>query len=488
MQERGARETAESMSTGTGRVTMAAESGTIGDVAYNAVDESRLSDQQKAIVDATSRIAQVLGVDVTVIDARGDLGGAYMGRGKIYLNIGAGTNLKDYGKAIASASFSHELTHWMQDYAAEEYEALKKVTIGSMSEEQLRKLIAEQLVAQPNLTEDEALNEVVANACQNLLQDSRAFAQLAMENQSLAQKILAFLRDFVQRMRNAFAEVDFSDNLPIFHAVQAVQDHLDEMQAAFDNAMLAARENMMTANENTAGEGGVQMQAFKGYDPATGRGIYESNFPENSPAAAKSQRVIDLVQNVYSKKPIDLVVHNEDGTTEIIQARFDPDFDETGNRQTDLGKLAYGNRRGSKKERRVTLNLADDYYQILQDAEYITQGENYDEIKHPDVEMWHYFVNHILYSEQGQTETTPYAMYIDVKRTADGDYVYTFHAEEENNNGQTTPQTIPATVNSAENGAANGLSDNSIANPNNDVKLQTWSSAESTGETGRREE
>ena len=263
MQERGARDTENAMRANAGGMTYATEGGSIGDVTYNAVDRSKLNNQQKAIADTTERIAKILGVNVTVIDARGDLGGAYLGNGNIYLNIGAGTNLKDYGKAIASASFTHELTHWMQDQAQEEYEELKRVTTGAMSSEQLQQLIEEQMKNQPGLTPEQAMDEVVANACQNLLQDSKAFARLAVENQSLAQKILAFLRDFTQRMREAFAEVDFSDNLPIYHAVQAVEDHLDEMQKAFDEALLAARGNTQAqTNENTAGEGGVQYQAM----------------------------------------------------------------------------------------------------------------------------------------------------------------------------------------------------------------------------------
>lgn len=474
IKEQGVQETENAMRANRGGLTYATKSGKIGKYAYNVVDQSKLSRQQKVIVDATNRVAQVLGVNVTVIDAQGDLGGAYLGNGNIYLNIGAGTNLKDYGKAIASASFTHELTHWMKDQAQAEYEELKQAVTKSMSAEQLEQLIREQMENQKDLTPDAAMEEVVANACQNLLQDSKAFAQLARENQTLAQKILDFLRDFTRRIRSAFAEVDFSDNLPIFHAVQAVEDHLDEMQAAFDKAMLAARGNVQT-NENTANEGGAQMQAFKGYDQATGRGIYESNFPAGTPASAKQKRLVDLVQNVFSKKPIDLVVQNDDGTTEIIQARFDPDFDETGNRQTDLGKLAYGNRQGNRRERRVTLNLADDYYQILQEARYITGDTDtkQDKETHKDIEKWRYFVNDILYQEQGEEEKTPYSMYIDVKKTPEGEFVYTFHAEEDNNNGQTTPQIDWTAVNSSEEGTANGLPKNNIANQDNNVKLQS---------------
>ncbi|MCR4708284.1 MAG: hypothetical protein K5746_10115, partial [Clostridiales bacterium] len=259
----------------------------------------------------------------------------------------------------------------------------------------------------------------------------------------------------------------------------------EEMQKAFPEIREGQNQAIESGNE-TRGPPEGRAQAFIGYDEETGKGIYESNYPENSPAAKKSKRIVDLVQNLWSKKPIDLVIQNEDGTTQVIQAKFDPDFDETGNRKTDLGKLAYGNRQGNKNEKRVTLNLADDMYQIIQDARYIESGENYDPVNHPDVEIWHYFVNDILYRKQGEEEARPYSIYIDVKQTADGDYVYTFYAREdtEKNNGQTTPQTVYATVNSSEDGTANGLPNDSIdeepekSNPKNEGRASTEVPAE----------
>ena len=238
------------------------------------------------------------------------------------------------------------------------------------------------------------------------------------------------------------------------------QELRDEMHREFPELEQARSQTAQGAQSQR----GPPRATFKGYDQKTGKGIYESNYPEHSPAEPKRRRLIELVQNVWSKKPIDLVIQHEDGTTEVIQAQFDPDYDETGKRKTDLGKLAYGNRQGSKKDKRVTLNLADDYYQILQDSKYITSAENYDEASeiNKDVEIWHYFVNELLYKEQGSEEKAPYSMYIDVKKKPAGNYVYTFHAEEEKNNGQTTPQTVNATVNSSNTGTANGLPTDSI--------------------------
>ena len=238
-----------------GGVTIATQNGDIDGIKYSAVDESKLSQRQKNIITAVQGISEALGLDVTVISAQGNLGGAYNKGGHIYLNINSGMNLRGFSKAIAAGSFAHEMTHWLQEYAGEQYESLKNIITKSMSADQLDKLVQEQLRTQPDLTPDGALDEVIANACQPLLENSKAFEELARQDMTLAQKILDFLKEFAQKFKDAFAEIDYKDNLPIFEAVKAVEGHLDEMQAAFDKAMLAARENMAAeraVNENTA--------------------------------------------------------------------------------------------------------------------------------------------------------------------------------------------------------------------------------------------
>ena len=72
------------------------------------------------------------------------------------------------------------------------------------------------------------------------------------------------------------------------------------------------------AQQETTGPPKGRAQAFAGYDAETGRGIYRSNFEENTPKAKKSERVIRLIQDVWSKNPIDLVVENEDGSKSCI--------------------------------------------------------------------------------------------------------------------------------------------------------------------------
>ena len=219
------------------------------------------------------------------------------------------------------------------------------------------------------------------------------------------------------------------------------------------------------AQQETTGPPEGRAQAFVGYDAETGRGIYRSNFEDNTPKAKKSERVIRLIQDVWSKNPIDLVVENEDGSKSVIKAEFDPRFDEGENTRSDAAKLAAGNRHGTAGEKRVTLNLADDFYRIIQESTYsgskAETGKTSD--THAGVNMWRYFVNPILYMERSGDETTPYTVSIDVKQKDNGNFVYSFHAERDaKNNGQPAPQTLHAAVNGAENDTANGLPTDSI--------------------------
>ena len=96
-----------------------------------------------------------------------------------------------------------------------------------------------------------------------------------------------------------------------------------------------------------------------------GRGILVSNFPKKgTPRDVKRQRVIQLWQQVWSQQPIQLNIPDEQGRLREITAQFGPDYDPANLRITDLGKVM-SNKNGSSGDRMVTLNLADDLYDIV---------------------------------------------------------------------------------------------------------------------------
>lgn len=219
---------------------------------------------------------------------------------------------------------------------------------------------------------------------------------------------------------------------------RAMMQYARELQEIWDNALMDAARNNRGAMEKAAPAESRQ-QARVGTDAESGKPIYQSNFPKGTPKAAKAQRILSLIQNVWSKKPISLVVQDADGSTRTIEARFDPTYIEEEGVQTDAKKLMGGNRHGTSSEQRVTLDLADDYYEIAVESTY-----NYSKSEtgkssatHEGVKQWHYFVNDILFQEYGEKETTPYRVTINVKERSDGEFVYSFSAERQNERSST---------------------------------------------------
>lgn len=192
-------------------------------------------------------------------------------------------------------------------------------------------------------------------------------------------------------------------------------------------------------NLTPTGDPDIRYQARVGTDEESGRPNYQSNFPKGTPKAAKAERILKLIQSVWSKKPLPLVVRDADGTTRAIKAQFDPTYDEKAGTRSDASKLMGGNRHGSAAEQRVTLDLADDYYEIAEGATYnYSKAETgKDSVTHQGVKQWHYFVNDILFQEYGESETAPYRVTINVKERSDGSYVYSFNAERQNERSST---------------------------------------------------
>ncbi|MBQ7333204.1 MAG: hypothetical protein IJW38_02525 [Clostridia bacterium] len=226
--------------------------------------------------------------------------------------------------------------------------------------------------------------------------------------------------------------------------------------------------NVESAAETKSKNGESIRNAFRGY-AADGKGIYEAAFPQGTPKRAKSEKILDYIQNVWSKEPITLIVSNGD-SFRTIQAKFDPTVDSSQNVPTDASKIAGGNRHGNHTEQRVTLDLADDYYQIVSESVY-----NYSKIEtgktsetHKDVKMWHYFVNDIYFAEYGTETLTPYTVTINVKEKTDGNFVYSFNAEKE----PSTRQTLHAGVNTRKGANGELFLDNSI--PDSSEKINSF--------------
>lgn len=371
--------------------------------------------------------------------------------GSVHVDLYAGAG----GEGLMMYTLSHELTHYLRDHSPAKFKALSDFLFeayashGQSAQQLIEKKLDTVYRSHGNISEtlayDIAYEEVVADSMETMLTDGKVLRQLQKQDRTIWELIRDYVTDLVDKIRAIYQ--DLKPDSVEGRKVAEMLDSFEQIQKLFAEGLIDAAENGASTEKSTVQKDGVRYQ-FLGYDKESGRGIYRSNFPIGTPKAAKSERILNYIQNIWSKKPIDLRIQNEDGSYRQIQAKFDPTYSEDENSRTDAAKLMTGTKHGSAKEKRVTLDLADDYYQIASESVY-----NYSKAEtgkstatHNDVKTWHYFVNDIMFQQDKNSPLEPYRVTVNIKEKTDGTYVYSFNAEIEKE-GESTRRTLHADVN-----------------------------------------
>ena len=151
---------------------------------------------------------------------------------------------------------AHELTHFIQGNSAQ-YEALKSFVVNKLAHEEgvsFEDLVADKQRREPGLEYNEAVDEVVADACEMMLGDSTVVEQLAKENRSLAEKIRDWLREWVENLKIALEglQADRTES-------RTMMQYARELQEIWDNALMdAARNNRGTESKTRYSYSGVR--------------------------------------------------------------------------------------------------------------------------------------------------------------------------------------------------------------------------------------
>lgn len=285
-----------------------------GTVSFDGVDQAQLSRKQKNVVAMVQALADAVNIDYVIFsgDARGNQG-AYR-NGTVYLNINAG---EAGNKVLAAATLSHELTHYMQQYAPEEYAELKDFIVREILKKdakQFAALVTRQTNLEPGLSYDQAEDEVIANACQTMLLDSKAIAKLARQNMSLAEKIADVIEDITAKIKAAFEDVSM-ESIGFRDAVKAVEGELEQIQALWDKGIEAATENYNAAQT-------VRGQAENKQEPASKQtenaaGVQYQKRDDGQTKSIKQQ--IQAHAAELNRKPVVSSVRVSDMPTKDIQ-------------------------------------------------------------------------------------------------------------------------------------------------------------------------
>ena len=215
----------------------------------------RMSDAEKTLAEALT----ATGVNVVFYESEANAEGRYSGaqgmyyNGTVYLDVNAGMNSVESGQRTIVLTAAHEMTHFIRENSEAGYIALREFITDRLMKQGLD---IEELVTQKRAREsrelsyDEAVEEVIADACETVLTEPTAIRQLASDNMPLAKKIRKWLNDFFRKIKSAFAGLE-----AVHDEAKAMTDYMDELRAMWGDALAEAVRNRANKNAAETGDG-----------------------------------------------------------------------------------------------------------------------------------------------------------------------------------------------------------------------------------------
>lgn len=412
------------------------------DVLPSVSEDASYGTQDPVTQELASLLYKKTGIELVVAKLADGVRAIYdrqNGRMLVSTRVGSGEQMR--------MAVLHELTHFTETGSG--YDAYRDSILAAAydgdtdaMQKDMDDLVSKYEAYGIDLTAEDAQRELVAKATERVIgdKDGTLTQQLLDEGyRGTVARIYSKLTSFLARRKAkrageaALRQYDMLEDAKkrLREALEARGKWQKGQESGVDptveiDAAKRARGEVETDSEQT------QMQFSLVGRTEDGKGIYTSNYSPDTPKQVKIDRLVDLWQTVWSRKPLEMTVTNADGSTRTVTANFDPDYDPENKRFTDLGKVVH-NRNGSGGDRTVTLNLADDLYDIASGSKYVDSENEYGKNKstHQDVKQWHYFSNDFVYRD-GETDT-PMTLWLDLKEKDDGGWVYQLYAKKTKN-------------------------------------------------------
>ncbi|MBR3968365.1 MAG: hypothetical protein IKJ93_02130, partial [Clostridia bacterium] len=425
----------------------------------NKINWNMLDTNQQAAITGVSKFAKDMGMEVVWISdgiERGINGAFEVNGNRMLIDVYAGKNkvLNLNMRDAIIPTVSHELVHWAKEKSPKIYRKLDAFVFESLArvgideETALGKRRREMEKTHPGVvyTDAEVREEVIARACEDMLANTETFREcLGTMTESEKRTLLDKVREIIKNIKewvDTFLKEQKSDSAEAKATRKDMTRFLEQVEI-FEAMVLdatlnnqALHQKSKTTEKNTTEKGGVKYSLVgRTVDDI---GIYKTNYPEGTPKSIKQNDLISLIQNIWSNNPINLKII-EDGTVKEIKAKFNPEL----SGRSDLSKIVFGNRKGNGSERRMTLDLSSDLYQIAADSRYLYSKDAIPKPNnhaHDGVIKYHYFITNLVY-EDNENNYTSCHMNIDVKQNSDGNWFYSFAIEK-----GSVPQTLLAAV------------------------------------------
>lgn len=277
-------------------------------------------------------ITRMTGANVVMYksDREGIANGAYdSDTNTIFIDVNAGLTADN--PAIGEV-FSHELTHWIKAHNKAGYERLlafvRDDLVGGVNEkgealpdfdDLVKAKIANEKKFGNDMSVEDAQEEIVAQACQRMLQNSETFKRYAAQDPDGAKTLLQRLIDLVRKIRDAFKGTLGNRATSLINDLEGLQR---EWEAALNTAIsdkdspavksaMEGKENIVESVEKNA-DGNMTVAKL-----SDGKIMYSETTYRNG---GRSAIVKALKDNGHTQEEIDKVTNYIDKHLEYIRA------------------------------------------------------------------------------------------------------------------------------------------------------------------------
>lgn len=216
---------------------------------YRAATKDMVSDAELSVLKTMSK---AVGVDMVLYQSE-EQNGEYQGangfyrNGTVYLDVHAGATKTTEQSAILLTA-AHELTHYLRENNAEAYTELQDFVMQHLIESgtDIETLAKKKVDKERGLISmEDAAEEVIADSCEMMLENTQVPQMMAKENPGLFAQIREWLAEFAAKLRRAFEGVQARSA-----EAQAMMQYAEELQQMWDNALAGAAQNVRNNTQN----------------------------------------------------------------------------------------------------------------------------------------------------------------------------------------------------------------------------------------------
>lgn len=221
---------------------------------YRAATKDMVSDAELSVLKTMSK---AVGVDMVLYQSE-EQNGEYQGangfyrNGTVYLDVHAGATKTTQQSAILLTA-AHELTHYLRENNAEAYTELQDFVMQHLIESGTDiETLAQRKINREGgaLSMEDAAEEVIADSCEMMLENTQVPQMMAKENPGLFAQIREWLAEFTAKLRRAFEGVQARST-----EAQAMMQYAEELQQMWDSALAGAAQNVRNNTQTEADNG-----------------------------------------------------------------------------------------------------------------------------------------------------------------------------------------------------------------------------------------